>query len=60
MTNIYKGMFLDFTIKDFVDIFLVAILLYYFYRLMKDPKRIGRMAKLPLFLVHVAKEKGKK
>ena len=36
MTNIYKGMFLDFTIKDFVDIFLVAILLYYFYRLMKD------------------------
>lgn len=31
--------------------------LEWFYRLLKDPKRIGRMAKLPLFLVHVAKEK---
>ena len=31
--------------------------LEWFYRLLKDPRRIGRMAKLPLFLVHVAKEK---
>ena len=31
--------------------------LEWFYRLVKDPRRIGRMAKLPLFLVHVAKEK---
>ena len=31
--------------------------LEWFYRLMKNPSRIGRMMKLPLFLVHVAKEK---
>ena len=29
-------MFFDFTIKDVIDIVLVASLLYYFYRLMKD------------------------
>ena len=34
--------------------------LEWFHRLMKDPKRIGRMMKLPLFMVHVAGEKGKK
>ena len=34
--------------------------LEWFHRLVKDPKRIGRMMKLPLFLVHVAGEKGKK
>jgi len=31
--------------------------LEWFYRLIKNPSRIGRMMKLPLFLVHVAKEK---
>ena len=31
--------------------------LEWFYRLCKDPKRIGRMMKLPLFLLHVRKEK---
>ena len=31
--------------------------LEWFYRLCKEPKRIGRMMKLPLFLVHVRKEK---
>lgn len=31
--------------------------LEWFYRLMKDPRRIGRMMKLPLFLLHVAGEK---
>ena len=31
-----------------------------FYRLCKEPKRIGRMMKLPLFLVHVKQEKRKK
>ena len=31
--------------------------LEWFYRLVKNPSRIGRMMKLPLFLVHVAKEK---
>ena len=29
-------MFFDFSIMDFVDILLVAGLLYYFYRLMKE------------------------
>ncbi len=28
--------------------------LEWFYRLIKNPSRIGRMMKLPLFLVHVA------
>lgn len=33
--------------------------LEWFYRLCKEPRRIGRMMKLPLFLVHVMKEKKK-
>lgn len=33
--------------------------LEWFYRLCKEPRRIGRMMKLPLFLVHVRQEKGK-
>lgn len=31
--------------------------LEWFYRLCRDPRRAGRMMKLPLFLVHVQKEK---
>ena len=34
--------------------------LEWFYRLCKEPKRIGRMMKLPLFLVHVKQEERKK
>ena len=34
--------------------------LEWFYRLMKQPSRLGRMMKLPLFLLHVAAAKGKK
>ena len=34
--------------------------LEWFYRLCKEPKRIGRMMKLPLFLVHVKQEKKQK
>ena len=37
--------------------FYVRHNLEWFYRLVKNPTRIGRMMKLPLFLVHVAKEK---
>ena len=33
--------------------------LEWFYRLLKNPQRIGRMMKLPLFLVHVKQEKKK-
>ena len=31
-------MFLDFGIKDIIDIILVALLLYYIYRLMKESR----------------------
>lgn len=34
--------------------------LEWFYRLCKEPRRIGRMMKLPLFLVHVKRERRKK
>lgn len=34
--------------------------LEWFYRLCKEPRRAGRMMKLPLFLVHVQKEKRRK
>ena len=34
--------------------------LEWFYRLCKEPRRIGRMMKLPLFLIHVKQEKKKK
>jgi N-acetylglucosaminyldiphosphoundecaprenol N-acetyl-beta-D-mannosaminyltransferase len=33
--------------------------LEWFYRLCKQPSRIGRMARLPLFLVHAVGAKGK-
>lgn len=33
--------------------------LEWLHRLVKNPSRIGRMMKLPLFLIHVAKERGK-
>lgn len=34
--------------------------LEWLYRLIKEPRRIGRMMRLPLFLVHVVQEKGKR
>ncbi len=34
--------------------------LEWFYRLCKEPHRAGRMMKLPLFLVHVRQERGRK
>ena len=34
--------------------------LEWFYRLCKNPSRAGRMMKLPLFLVHVQREKRRK
>ena len=39
--------------------FFVKHNLEWFYRLIKNPSRIGRMMKLPLFLVHVAGKKGR-
>nr|AIA88998.1 Glyco_tran_WecB [uncultured Alkaliphilus sp.] len=34
--------------------------LEWFYRLCREPKRLGRMMKLPLFLLHVRREKRSK
>ncbi|MCI2058267.1 MAG: WecB/TagA/CpsF family glycosyltransferase [Oscillibacter sp.] len=34
--------------------------LEWFYRLCREPSRLGRMMKLPLFLIHVRQEKGKR
>ena len=34
--------------------------LEWFHRLLKEPRRIGRMMKLPLFMIHVMGEKGKR
>ena len=34
--------------------------LEWLHRLAKNPSRIGRMMKLPLFLVHVGAERGKR
>lgn len=44
-------MFLDFNIKDFIDIFLVAILLYYVYRLMKESRSINVFTGILVFIV---------
>ena len=45
-------------VKRAPDIF-IKFGLEWFYRLIKEPKRIGRMIKLPLFLVDVVLKKGK-
>lgn len=44
-------MFLDFSIKDFVDIFLVALMLYYFYRLMKESRTINVFSGIIIFII---------
>ncbi len=44
-------MFLDFSIKDFIDIFLVALLLYYFYRVMKESRTINVFVGILIFVV---------
>ena len=47
------------TVQRAPDIFIKRGL-EWCYRLCKEPKRIGRMMKLPLFLVHVKQEKRRK
>ena len=44
-------MFFDFSIMDFVDILLVAALLYYFYQLMKESGTINIFAGILVFIV---------
>lgn len=44
-------MFFDFGIKDAIDIFLVALLLYYIYRLMKESRSLNVFIGIMLFIV---------
>jgi uncharacterized protein (TIGR00159 family) len=44
-------MFLDFSIKDVIDIVLVALLLYYFYKLMKESGSLNVFLGILVFLL---------
>lgn len=44
-------MFFDFGIKDIIDIFLVALLLYYIYRLMKESRSLNVFIGIMVFVV---------
>lgn len=44
-------MFFDFGIKDFIDILLVALMLYYIYRLMRDSRSINVFVGILIFVV---------
>lgn len=44
-------MFFEFGIKDFIDIFLVALMLYYIYRLMRESRSINVFFGIMLFVV---------
>ncbi len=44
-------MFFEFGIKDIVDILLVALMLYYFYRLMKESRSLNVFIGIMMFIV---------
>lgn len=44
-------MFFEFGIKDIVDIFLVALMLYYFYRLMKESRSLNIFIGIMMFVM---------
>lgn len=44
-------MFFSFGIKDFIDIFLVALMLYYLYRLMKESRSLNVFIGIMVFVV---------
>ena len=44
-------MFFDFTIKDFIDILLVAVLLYYTYKVMKSSGSINIFVGIMVFIL---------
>ena len=44
-------MFFEFGIKDLIDILLVAILLYYIYRLMRDSRSVNVFNGIMVFIV---------
>ena len=44
-------MFFDFRLKDFIDILLVALILYYLYRLMRDSRSLNVFVGILVFIV---------
>lgn len=46
-----KIMFFEFGIKDVIDIFLVALMLYYLYRLMKESRSLNVFIGIMMFVV---------
>ena len=44
-------MFFDFGVKDIVDIVLVALMLYYIYRLMKESRSLNVFIGIIVFVV---------
>lgn len=44
-------MFFNFTIKDAIDIFLVAVMLYYIYRFMKESKTLNVFIGILIFMI---------
>ena len=44
-------MFFEFGIKDVIDIFLVAMMLYYIYRLMKESSSLNVFIGILVFVV---------
>lgn len=44
-------MFIEFGIKDIIDIILVALMLYYFYRLMKESRSLNVFIGIMMFIV---------
>ena len=44
-------MFFEFGIKDFIDILLVAMMLYYIYRLMRDSRSLNVFIGILVFVV---------
>ena len=44
-------MFFDFGVKDIIDIVLVALMLYYIYRLMKESRSLNVFIGIIVFVV---------
>ena len=44
-------MFFEFGIKDFIDILLVALILYYIYRLMRESRSLNVFIGILVFVV---------
>ena len=45
------GMFFEFGLKDIIDIFLVALMLFYIYRLMKESSSLNVFIGIMMFVV---------